>query len=74
MIIRWPKHILHGRQDHKEPYESDSCQACVLAYCKVCGGAEGSLPTDCPGERMPHELEDRVYAGDIDYTRRYGWE
>jgi len=39
-----------------------------LAHCLVCGGAEGSLPTHCPGERMPAELQDAVYAGQVDYV------
>jgi hypothetical protein len=26
-----------------------------LAICKVCGGGEGSLTTDCPGEKIPYE-------------------
>ena len=38
-----------------------------LAHCKVCGGAEGSLPTDCPGERMTQLQEDAVYQGWLDF-------
>lgn len=44
-----------------------------LAWCATCGGAEGSLPTDCPGEEMSEATEDRVYAGAIDYRDGRGW-
>lgn len=39
-----------------------------LAICKVCGGAEGSLPTACPGRKMTSVEQDSVYAGKIDFT------
>lgn len=39
-----------------------------LAHCKVCGGAEGSLPTLCPGRRMTEQEERDVYAGRLDFT------
>lgn len=38
-----------------------------LALCGVCGGGEGSLPTECPGERLAPEVEDAVYAGWLDH-------
>ena len=47
-------HTLHERDDG-------------LAHCKVCGGAEGSLPTECPGVRMCPEQEARVQAGFDDF-------
>ena len=37
-------------------------------YCAQCGGFEGSLPTECPGERMARAVEQRVYAGSIDFV------
>lgn len=39
-----------------------------LAHCKVCGGAEGSLPTLCPERRMTEEEERAVYAGQLDFN------
>lgn len=42
-----------------------------LAHCKVCGGAEGSLPWDCPGKEMPAETQEVVYVGLIDYVNGY---
>jgi hypothetical protein len=53
----------------------DGCMLCHggLALCEVCGGLEGALPTDCPGERMHNVIEDEVYAGKVDYRRDSGW-
>ena len=44
-----------------------------LEYCKVCMGLEGSMPTDCPGERMTTEQSDCVYRGNLDYRKEEGW-
>jgi len=38
-----------------------------LAYCTVCKGAEGSLPTECPGEPMGAEKEQLVYDESLDF-------
>ena len=48
------KHEYHDREDG-------------LTHCKTCGGAEGSLATECPGYRMTESEEDSVYAGKIDF-------
>lgn len=55
---------------HKCSDENDaSCFVCSgdLCLCTVCGGAEGSLPTHCPGYRMSELQHDLVYAGRLDY-------
>lgn len=51
------------------------CMTCAggLALCVVCGGAEGSMPTDCPGCAMEPEVAEAVYAGEVDYDAREGW-
>lgn len=51
------------------------CMICDggLSVCKVCGGGEGSLTTDCPGERIPEGLDHEVYAGELDYREGLGW-
>lgn len=54
------------------------CHGCAycnggLAHCKRCGGGEGSLPTDCPGQRMDAATEKAVYAGTTDYVHGLGW-
>jgi hypothetical protein len=38
-----------------------------LFLCTVCGGAEASLPTECPGRKMTSMEEDAVQAGKIDF-------
>ena len=38
-----------------------------LFSCTVCGGAEGSLPTECPGVRMSADRADDVYADMWDF-------
>lgn len=52
------KHIYYDREDD-------------LAHCKVCHGAEGSLPMDCPGVAMSADLQDAVYAGKCDFVDGY---
>lgn len=45
----------------------DSCGAVSLDLCKVCGGAEAALPTECPGVRLTPEQLDEVQAGRLDF-------
>lgn len=48
------------------PHEvSGHCQFCDggLGACTVCNGAEGTLPSDCPGVKMSQEQQDQVYHG-----------
>lgn len=47
----------------------DRCPLCEggLTLCTVCGGAEGSLPTACPGVKMTLEQADEVMAGTLDF-------
>ncbi len=70
-IIPFPRH-LYAHCTREECY---GCHLCAggLAVCQTCGGAEGSLPTDCPREWMGAEREEAVYAGLLDYRRREGW-
>ncbi|UFT98123.1 hypothetical protein KO561_13015 [Radiobacillus kanasensis] len=44
-----------------------------LSICKVCKGAEGSLTTDCPGELIPYDLDQKVYKGEMDFIKDKGW-
>lgn len=45
------------------------CNICdgALTVCKVCGGAEGSLASECPGYRVHPDVLDAVYSGQIDF-------
>lgn len=67
-VIPLGKHKWHRC---KEP----NCQVCQggLAYCVVCGGAEGELTIDCCGRRLSEEVRHKVFYGEVDYTRSQGW-
>lgn len=58
-------HVFETHTDCDKPH----CNICVggLAYCTVCGGAEGDLPTDCPGEKLAYGVLGQIYQGEIDY-------
>lgn len=43
-----------------------------LSFCDNCGGAEGSIPTDCPQRDMTQEEWEAVYRGELDYRLRLG--
>ena len=49
--------------------DCDTCPLCTLTICKVCGGCEGSLTTECSGENT-YQKEEDVYSGKLDF--RYG--
>ena len=44
-----------------------------LSHCLVCGGAEGSLPTLCPGRKMTAAQHDGVYARELDFNLSEVW-
>ena len=50
-----------------------SCEHCCLAVCSVCGGAEGSLTTDCPGTLVGADRQREIYETSLDYTDDQGW-
>ena len=50
--------------------DNPECRVCSgsLALCETCGGAEASMPTDCPGVRMTGDQEDEIVAGKLDFV------
>lgn len=70
-VLRFPRHKLHGAHC----CDRSDCYPCTggLALCVTCGGAEGSLPTDCPGERVSFDRLIAIANGRLDYRRRAGW-
>ena len=50
-----------------------SCEHCSLAVCSVCGGAEGTLTTDCPGVKIDSDRQQEVLETNLDYTDDRGW-
>lgn len=62
------KHDLYKTGDKDVPWEiQDQNGEVVLGLCKVCGGAEGTLPTECPGVRMKPQQYDDVQGGMLDF-------
>lgn len=57
------KHVLHS-------CSAERCNICNggLALCTACGGAEGAMPTDCPGSPTPSPILDQVYRGEVDFV------
>jgi hypothetical protein len=55
--------VEHHNCDHP------GCMICEggLALCERCGCLEGTIPTECPGEPVPSEKQDLIYAGKLDY-------
>lgn len=53
---------------HNPCINEDFCCICEggLIICSVCGLAEGSLTTECPGETSANRI-DAVYNGYIDF-------
>lgn len=51
------------------------CPICVggLAMCDICGGAEASLPIDCPGVVLTSDQHDKIQAGTLNYVSSMGW-
>src|SRR5207244_4462062 len=49
------------------------CEHCCLSVCSVCGGAEGTLTTDCPGTKISTEREEEICETSLDYTDARGW-
>lgn len=49
--------------------DKDWCTPCRggLFLCTVCKGAEGDLPTECPGRVMTEQERHAVLHGDLDY-------
>lgn len=54
----------NGHDFHEDTYFDKG-----LCHCKICGGAESSLPTYCPGKRMNEICQSQVTAGYIDFLR-----
>jgi len=61
------EHILHGSRGECHEEKCNICEG-GLGLCTVCGGAEGSMPTSCPGIRMTGTQADAVFAGTMDYV------
>jgi len=57
-LFHCPNHF--HRSDRKVSYS-------WVKLCAICGGVEGSLPTECPGVSMTGDQKASVQAGQLDY-------
>lgn len=69
--------VLNFRGHHWARCRRGTCMGCMLCngglhQCDRCGGAEASLPTHCPGERMSCENMSGVQMQKLDYDERLG--
>lgn len=44
-----------------------------LLHCKVCGGGEGELTTDCCGYKLDADKRDEIYINGLDFDKNKGW-
>lgn len=71
------KHLLVSHKDSPEGcrtiHDGGQCMVCDggLGLCVICGGAEASLATECPGYRIGSELQEKIMASKIDFI--HGW-
>lgn len=79
VVLAWPRHLRVRCPPTPPGAELDwqcSSGTCVhvnLSLCSRCGGAEGDLPTDCPGVRMDYDVRELVYADRLNYVSGAGW-
>jgi len=74
---RWPATIARladpseskGQAHTLHDCNAEDCNVCSggLSWCTVCGGAEGSMPTECPGSQMTAAQSDAVHKGSLDF-------
>ena len=64
------KHTWYECKNHGGCSSPGSCPFCDggLGACEVCGGAEGTLPTDCPGIKLDAYVQDAIYHGGLDFV------
>lgn len=61
-------HRLYAAADMDVPSViTDANGEVVLSLCRVCGGAEGAMPTECPGAKLKADQLDRILAGTLDF-------
>lgn len=62
------KHLLYKGFDDKAPKALlDSNGEVCLALCKVCGGAECGLPTNCPDRELSFEEIESICNKELDF-------
>lgn len=57
----------HTKKEHCTCNGEGTCNSCVLFWCEVCNGAEGSLTTDCCGRKLTEKEENLVMTRQLDF-------
>jgi hypothetical protein len=59
----------HTEYKCKQPCTTLHCNYCEggLFFCTVCKCAEGTLASECPGEKVDSDKEELIYDGKLDY-------
>ena len=61
-------HVLYEGFDKEAPSQiKDRNGEVCLALCKVCCGAECSLPTNCPGRKRSLKESELICNGELDF-------
>jgi hypothetical protein len=62
------KHVLYETGDADAPNSiKDGGGDVTLGLCRVCGGGECELSTNCIGRPLTSEERDLICAGELDY-------
>lgn len=63
------KHELYETRDKDAPdaIRDRNGEVC-LALCRVCGGAEATLPPECPGRKLTESEELNISSGKMDFA------
>lgn len=65
------EHILYKTEDIDAPDSiRDGCGEVALGLCRVCGGGECELATNCPGRPLTQEEKDLICRGELDFYRQ----
>lgn len=56
-----------GDKDAPDAIRDPNGEVC-LALCRVCGGTEATLPTECPGRRLTEEEAGGISSGKLDFA------
>lgn len=65
----------HAYESHENCLKEGQCPICDggLVACTICGGAEASLPTQCPQKEMTEKQKDEVQSGDLEFFGGKWW-